>query len=317
MTAEPGIDRPSDIKNIASQFAGATLASPELLRGTDRADTVRILPDAAVVKIGAQSIIDRGRSAVYPIVEELGENSKHTKIIIGVGAGTRARHIYDLGSDLGLPTGLLAILGAGISEQNALMISTLMGKYNAIRVNKQQFDEFPLYLNAGSPIILTGMPSYHWWEPPPRVGRLPEYRTDTGVYLVAEVFGCRDMIYIKDEDGLFTNDPKKDPHAEFIPKISAKELQRRDLDDLVVERRVIELMPRARHARRIQVINGLKPGNITRALRGEHVGTIITADEECPLSPGPFPPLRREKGEKDGDNRVTQLLKGNPSNAHN
>jgi molybdenum storage protein len=39
-------------------------------------------------------------------------------------------------------------------------------------------------------------------------------------------------------------------------------------------------MARARHIRSIQVINGLRPGNLTRALAGEHVGTIITADEE-------------------------------------
>jgi molybdenum storage protein len=30
--------------------------------------------------------------------------------------------------------------------------------------------------------------------------------------------------------------------------------------------------------RSVQVINGLVGGNITRALAGEHVGTIITAD---------------------------------------
>jgi hypothetical protein len=29
--------------------------------------------------------------------------------------------------------------------------------------------------------------------------------------------------------------------------------------------------------REIQIVNGLTPGNITRALRGEHVGTIIHA----------------------------------------
>jgi molybdenum storage protein len=30
--------------------------------------------------------------------------------------------------------------------------------------------------------------------------------------------------------------------------------------------------------RSVQVINGLTPGNLTRALAGEHVGTIISAD---------------------------------------
>ena len=48
-----------------------------------------------------------------------------------------------------------------------------------------------------------------------------------------------------------------------------------DLEDLVVERVVLENMLRAVHMREIQVINGLVPGNLTRALKGEHVGTII------------------------------------------
>ena len=41
---------------------------------------------------------------------------------------------------------------------------------------------------------------------------------------------------------------------------------------------VLELLPNAQHRRAIQIINGLKPGNLTRALNGEHVGTIITAE---------------------------------------
>jgi molybdenum storage protein len=31
----------------------------------------------------------------------------------------------------------------------------------------------------------------------------------------------------------------------------------------------------ARHIDAVQVVNGLVPGNLTRALRDEHVGTII------------------------------------------
>jgi len=36
-------------------------------------------------------------------------------------------------------------------------------------------------------------------------------------------------------------------------------------------------MRNAQHRRSIQIINGLKPGNLTAALNGEHVGTIISA----------------------------------------
>jgi molybdenum storage protein len=92
------------------------------------------------------------------------------------------------------------------------------------------------------------------------------------------VFGARSMIFVKDENGLYTADPKKERHAKFIPKITVAELDRLDLQDVVVERSVLQLMRNATHRRSIQVINGLEHGNLTKALNGEHVGTIITAD---------------------------------------
>lgn len=107
------------------------------------------------------------------------------------------------------------------------------------------------------------------------MGRIPPQRTDTGCFLIAEVFGARKMIYVKDEDGLYSTDPKKDPKAEFIPRISVQSLLKRDLNDLVVERAVLEIMLNARHIREIQFVNGLKPGQLTAALNGEAVGTII------------------------------------------
>jgi molybdenum storage protein len=51
-----------------------------------------------------------------------------------------------------------------------------------------------------------------------------------------------------------------------------------DLPDVVVERAVLDLMPNAESRRSIQIINGLVKGNLTRALNGEEIGTIITAD---------------------------------------
>jgi molybdenum storage protein len=249
------------------------------LQAADPGDLVQILPHANVLKIGAQSLIDRGRSAVLPIIEELGANAQKHQLIIGVGAGTRARHAYDIASRLELPTGLLATLGAGVSEQNSMMIAALLAKYNGVQLGKPEFNLLPMLLAAHIPVVVTGSPPYHWSEPPPKVGRLPQYRTDSGVYLIAETFGARSMIYLKDEDGLYTDDPKKNPDATFIPEITVAELIARDLDELVVERKVLEMMLRARSARTIQIINALVPGNITKALNGEHVGTIITADE--------------------------------------
>jgi molybdenum storage protein len=84
-------------------------------------------------------------------------------------------------------------------------------------------------------------------------------------------------LFIKDEDGLYTDDPKKNPSATHIPRITARELIARKLPDVVVERSVIEYLPRAQWCRELQIINGLKPGNVLAALKGDDVGTIISA----------------------------------------
>ncbi len=51
-----------------------------------------------------------------------------------------------------------------------------------------------------------------------------------------------------------------------------------DLEDLIVERAVLDFMMHARNIHEIQFVNGLKPGQLTAALEGEPVGTIIYKD---------------------------------------
>jgi molybdenum storage protein len=112
------------------------------------------------------------------------------------------------------------------------------------------------------------------WAPE---GTIPPYRTDAGCFLVAEQFGCKAMIFVKDENGLYTANPKTSKDAAFIPKISVDEMMARGLHDSILEFPMLDLLKAARHVREVQVVNGLVPGNLTRALAGEHVGTIITA----------------------------------------
>jgi molybdenum storage protein len=127
---------------------------------------------------------------------------------------------------------------------------------------------------------MVGMPPFHHWERPPVTGRIPANRTDAGVYLMAEFLGARSMIYVKDEIGLYADDPKKNPAATFIPRVTARELLDMDLNDLGIERVVLEYMLRAVHVREAQIVKGLKPGLLTRALAGEPVRTIIDAPLE-------------------------------------
>ena len=63
----------------------------------------------------------------------------------------------------------------------------------------------------------------------------------------------------------------------LIPRISVDEMKAKGLHDSILEFPVLDLLKTARHIRQVQVVNGLVPGNLTRALNGEPVGTIITA----------------------------------------
>jgi molybdenum storage protein len=260
---------------LIQQLLNGSLSDSAVLQATAGVDDYRILPWANMVKIGGQSIIDRGRAAVYPLVDEIVANLDEHKIILGTGAGTRARHIYSLAIDLGLPTGVLTVLGTAVAWQNAQMMHYLLAKHGIPFIEPEGFSILPHYLKVSGAVVCQGMPPYKLWEENPVVGRIPPQRTDTGCFLIAEVFGVRRMIYVKDEDGLFTADPKKDPKAEFISRISLAELMAMDLKDLIVERAVLDLMKHARHTREIQFVNGLKPGQLTRALNGESVGTIV------------------------------------------
>jgi molybdenum storage protein len=257
------------------------LLDPDLFLDTaDNREVIRILPDINVIKIGGQSVIDRGRAAVYPLLEEIVANKKNHKFLLCAGGGTRARHAYGIAMDLDLPTGVIAAIGQATPRQNARMLQMLLAKHGGVHLLPDDFDKLPLYFALNCLPITSGMPPYDYWEKPPEKGRIPPNRTDSGTYLTAEFLGVRSLIFVKDEDGLYTDDPKKNPTARFIPKITVQALLEMDLGDLIVEGVVLENMLHAKHVRELQIINGLKPGTLTRALNGEHVGTIIYVEED-------------------------------------
>ncbi len=266
------------LTELGASLVQGSLTDKSLLEKTAEQPVFKVLPEANVVKIGGQSIIDRGRAAVVPILDEIVANLPHHKMILGTGAGTRARHAYSVGVDLGMPTGVLSVLGTFVSMQNARMIHFLLAKHGVPFIEPIQFPQLPLYLAERQAVVFFGMPPYVFWQRNPEIGRLPPHRTDSGSYLISEMFGTRSMIYIKDEDGLFTADPKKEKHAKFIPEITVDELKAMDLPDSVVETPILDFMKNAETRRSIQIINGLKPGNITKALNGEQVGTTISAE---------------------------------------
>lgn len=237
----------------------------------------RLLPDVTVLKIGGQSVMDRGAEAVFPVVEQIAAAKGKVPMIVCTGAGTRARHAYQIALDLGLSPGILAKLGGSVSRQNARMLQMLLSRSGAVLVAPEDFEALSAFLAAGQLPIMSGMPPFDFWMRPPAVGRIPETRTDAGVYLLAETIGARRLIFVKDEDTLYTNDPKKDPGAKPIGTGDVDEIRKLDLPDFVVEPIVLDFLPRARFVRELTLVSALMPGQLAAALEGKDVGARIYA----------------------------------------
>lgn len=271
--------------HIDSPLMGESLVSKELLKRTESKEYFRMHPDINVIKIGGQSIMDRGGKALLPILDMLIKAKDKHKILLMTGGGTRARHVYNIGVDLGMPTGVLSKLGDKVSWQNAEMLSVLLAKHGGVKIGHgDNLEQLTMFCRLGYIPITYGIPPYGFFEHPAEHGSIPPHRTDCGAFLLAENIGARSLIFLKDEKGLFDKDPKKVAESErenleFYKRISARELMELDLDDLIIERPILTLFQRAKCLKELQIIDALRhPEYILDALEGKHVGTIIYKD---------------------------------------
>jgi molybdenum storage protein len=268
-------------KDLPSALMRQTLLDRDLVRPATDLPVIRLLPWLHVVTIGGRSIMDRGRDAVLPLVDELRAAFGKHRMLIATGPGIRARHVMGVALDLGLPTGVLAALASTEAEQNGHIVAALLAEDGVSYLPHTSVGhQLAVHLAASPAAVSNGFPPYGMFEFPPAVGKIPPHRTDSGAFLLADAYGAARAIYVKDVDGVYTSDPATaaEGEAELIPRISASELLAMDIPTLPIDRIVLELMCHAKHQKEIQIVNGLTRGNVTKALRGEHVGTIIHTD---------------------------------------
>src|SRR6185369_7732508 len=80
--------------HIESPLMRESLVDRRVIAKTHSESEYAILPGVVLVGIGGQSIFDRGRQALLPVVDELRliREARRHKMVIGVGGGTRVRH---------------------------------------------------------------------------------------------------------------------------------------------------------------------------------------------------------------------------------
>jgi len=268
-------DSTNSIKHVASPLARQTLQDGDLTRPVAGVRPIRLLPWLQVVKIGGRAIMDRGAEAILPIVDELRKLLPEHRLLILTGAGIRARHLYGVGLDLGLPVGSLAPLAASEAGQNGHILASLLAPEGVSYVEHPTLaSQLAIHLSAARAVVGSAFPPYHHHEFPG--SRIPHHRADTGAFLLADALGAAGLTIVEDVDGIYTADPKgpDGDKAKFLAETSFADLAKQE-GTLPFDRALVEVMANARNIERVQIVNGLVPGRLTAALRGEHVGTII------------------------------------------
>lgn len=265
----------NSIKHLASALARQTLLDRDLTSPVAGRKPIRLLPWMQVVKIGGRSIMDRGAAAILPIVAELRALLPEHRLLILTGAGVRARHVLSVGLDLGLPVGSLAPLAASEAGQNGHILAALLASEGVSYVEHPTLaSQLAIHLAAARAVVGSAFPPYHHHEFP--TSRIPPHRADAGAFLLADALGAAGLTLVEDVDGVYTADPNgpDGASAQFLPEAHASTLAATE-GPLPFDRVLLELMANARHLTHVQVVNGLVPGRLTAALRGEHVGTIV------------------------------------------
>ncbi len=265
--------------HIESSLMRESLVDKRVIARTQSEHELAIVPDVKLVGIGGQSIFDRGKEGVLPLVEEIKDaRAKKKRMVLGVGGGTRVRHTVSIAYDLGIPVGGIAQLVGAMEEANAVFLNALLAKNGSIVMQREHFWELPLYLESGMLPIIISIPPYHFWEPPVDDSPLPSHGSDFGLFIYAEVLGMEHVIFVKDEDGMYDKDPKAHDDAKLIKSTTLGALLADMPEELILDRMLFEAWRSARHVKRVQIVNGLKQGELTRALNGEDAGTIITKE---------------------------------------
>ena len=262
-------DTTNEIKHVASPLARQTLLDGELTRPVADKRPIRLLPWLQVVKVGGRSIMDRGPDAILPLVDELRNLLPEHRLLILTGAGIRARHVYSVGLDLGLPVGSLAPLAASEAGQNGHILALLLAPEGVSYLEHPTIaNQLAIHLTATRAVVGSAFPPYHHHEFP--TSRIPPHRADAGAFLLADALGAAGLTIVEDVDGVYTDGKQ----AQLLRETSATELAKLQ-GTLPFDRALLEVMATARHIDRVQVVNGLVPGRLTAALRGQHVGSIV------------------------------------------
>ncbi|HKT21040.1 MAG TPA: hypothetical protein VJR06_00245, partial [Nitrososphaerales archaeon] len=231
-------------RHVTSQFMKDSLLSEKTKRRSE-ASVYPLMPNVAAIQIGGK-IVDGGRDKLLPVLDEIRKNLKQHKVIVAAGSGKRAKHVLAVAGDLGLPLGLRAELRRLDTELNAHIVGALLSPYGIAELtHAEMVHMLPAMLEISRAVVFNGVPPYDIWEHIRSEASEPPTGADAGVFLFAETCGMKRVVFVRDVDGIYDEDPKSNRRAKLIKKAAAGQLGGRP--DTCVDSEVFRLQAAGRH----------------------------------------------------------------------
>lgn len=187
------------------------------------------------------------------------------QLVLVAGGGENARTYIGVARKLGAEESTCDLLGIQITRANAELVRLAMGLVASSKI-PTTLSDLPHYVGPGKAVVMGGLQ--------------PGQSTNAVAALAAEITRAEILVNGTDVDGVYTEDPKKNPKAKLIRSVNVDKLLSWAMGGEVYAGRyelldplAIKIMQRAKIPTRFVSLGD--PSNILAALQGKDVGTRV------------------------------------------
>jgi uridylate kinase len=221
----------------------------------------------AVVKLGGALF---RREPNVPALKDMGKVlsgfvREGNQLVLVAGGGENARTYIGAARKLGAEESTCDLLGIQITRANAELLRLAMGSIASSKI-PTMLSDLPHCVGSGKAVVMGGLQ--------------PGQSTNAVAVLAAEITRAEILVNGTDVDGVYTEDPKKNPKAKLIRSVNVDKLLSWAMGGEVFAGRyelldplAIKIMQRAKIPTRFVSLG--EPGNILAALHGKDIGTRV------------------------------------------
>jgi len=187
------------------------------------------------------------------------------QLVLVAGGGENARTYISAARKLGAEESTCDLLGIQITRANAELLRLALGSIASSKI-PTALSDLPHCVGSGKAVVMGGLQ--------------PGQSTSAVAALAAEITRAEILVNGTDVEGVYTEDPKKNPKAKLIRSVHVDKLLNWAMSGEVFAGRyelldplAIKIMQRARIATRFVSLRD--SGNILDALQGKDIGTRV------------------------------------------